>query len=125
MSTEATIRITFNNANAQANQLDSCAQQLRGARNQMDGILESLRREWQGEAANQYAAKCDVLEQKMNTAAGNLEQIANAIRQAAQAYYDAEMRALEIAREREAAAAAAASGVGSSGAGHGGGGGRG
>lgn len=103
MITEEIIKVIFGSAKDQAGQLNDCAVQLRAAMNQMDNILGNLRREWQGEAADQFISKCGVLEERIKETASNLDQIANSVSKAAKAYYDAEMHSLEIARTRDAA----------------------
>ena len=101
MSTERTIRITFDNARAQAQQLENCANELRGAGRQLETVMSDLRQAWSGDAATQYLVKCSAMRDRFLNSAKNLDSIAAAIRKAAQAYYDAEMRALEIIAAKE------------------------
>ena len=96
MSTLRTIQITFNNAKQQAQQLENCASDLRTASKRMETIMSDLRREWSGDAATQYLAKCSAMQERFLASAENLDKIAGAIRRAAQAYFDAEKHALEV-----------------------------
>ena len=129
MATASSIRITFNNAIRQADQLKECAEEMRRAATRMESIMSDLQREWGGDAATRYLAKCVAMQEKFNASAQNLDSVATAIRKAAQAYYDAEMRALEIINSRGSVGEAAKVGMNviknATGGGGGGGGGRG
>ena len=91
------ISITFLDARNQADNLDNCASDLKNVETQLTGVMEALQAGWSGDAASQYLAKCGTLQEKLGSTVTDLEQIARVIRKAAQAYYDAETRAIEIA----------------------------
>ena len=95
-----TINITFGNAKRQAERLNDCSDQLQKIRQQIDALRGNLQRDWSGEAANAFLAKCDVLQEKINNTSTDISRIAGVIRSAANAYYSAEMKAIEIANTR-------------------------
>ena len=86
-----TINITFNNAKRQADRLNECASQLQKIQRQIDSLSGNLQRDWSGDAANAFLAKCN---------ASDINQISSTIRSAANVFYAAEMKALEIANSR-------------------------
>ena len=92
------IQITFHEAIGQADNLSDCADNLKSIQSQLDGIMEALQSGWSGEAAGQFMGKCSALQQKIGRASSDLGQISTSIRSAARAYYEAEMRALELAQ---------------------------
>lgn len=95
MATYKSISITFGNALAQAQKLESSAEQMRNASQRLEAVEESLRSEWEGESASLYLQKCDALKQKLEKTAGDLVQIAAVIRKSAKSYRDAEIKALQ------------------------------
>ena len=94
------INITFNNAKRQADRLNECASQLQKVQRQLDSLSGNLQREWSGDAANAFLAKCNALREKINGTSSDINQISATIRGAANAFYSAEMKALEIANSR-------------------------
>ena len=92
------IQITFQEAIGQADNLNDCAGDLKNVQHQLDGIMETLQSGWSGEAAGQFLEKCTALRQKLGRASSDLDQISTAIRNTARNYYEAEMRALELAQ---------------------------
>lgn len=101
MDSRSTINITFNNAKQQAGRLNDCADKLKTIQNQIDTLCSNLQREWSGEAADAFLAKCGAMKDKIKGTAADLRQISGVISSAANAYYAAEMKALEIAATRE------------------------
>lgn len=97
-SDASTIWITFQEALGQAESLSGCAVDLKNVQQQLNGIMEILQSGWSGEAARQFMDKCTALWRKLGSSSTDLDRISTAIRSAAQAYYEAEMRALELAR---------------------------
>lgn len=93
-----TIQITFEEAISQADNLSECADELKSVQSQLNSIVESLQSGWSGEAAGQYIEKCLTLWQKLGKASTALEQVSSVIRETARAYYEAEMRAVELAQ---------------------------
>ena len=95
-----TINLTFTNAKRQADRLNECASQLQKVQRQLDSLSGNLQREWSGDAANAFLAKCNALREKINGTSSDINQISATIRGAANAFYSAEMKALEIANSR-------------------------
>ncbi len=95
------INITFNNAKRQADRLSECASQLQKVQRQLDSLSGNLQRDWSGDAANAFLAKCSALREKINGTASDISQVSSTIRSAANAFYAAEMKALEIANSRD------------------------
>lgn len=92
------IQISFQEAIGQADSLSSCAGDLKNVQRQLDSIMGTLQSGWSGDAASQFMEKCTALQQKLGRASTDLDQISTSIRSIARAYYEAEMRALELAK---------------------------
>lgn len=98
---EAKIYMNYRQAIQQADRLQDQAEQLRRiATDRMSDMMQRVNANWRGESADAYMAKCIAMQEKVNRTAQNLTGTANALRTAAQRTYNAEMRALEIARRR-------------------------
>lgn len=98
---ESTIYMNYRQAVTQADRLQVQAEQLsRTANSRMADTITRLNGNWKGENANAYLAKCAALQDKMLRTAKGLSAAAATIRTAAQRTYQAEMRALELARRR-------------------------
>lgn len=94
----ATIKINFSRAIHQADELESLSKKLKSlSESDMESALQSLNHAWTGEAAEQYLQKGRQLENKINKNAAQLQDVSRALRNAAQAIYNAEMKAWEIA----------------------------
>jgi WXG100 family type VII secretion target len=101
MKSESEIKIDFAQAKKCAKELEDIAAEMKSLSNRdMEDSLQNLFGAWTGEAATAYINKGVKLQQKITANAANLERIAATIRSTAKRIYDAEMRALEIARER-------------------------
>lgn len=96
-----TINITFNNAKRQADRLNDCALQMQKLQSRLDALGGDLQRSWSGDAANAFLAKCSALRDKINSTAADINKVSSTLRAAANIYYNAEMKALEIANTRE------------------------
>lgn len=98
---EATIYMNYRQAVSQADRLQAQAEQLsRMAGTRMADMMARLHGNWKGENAEVYLAKCEALQNKMMRTAQGLSAAATSIRNAAERTYKAEMRALELARQR-------------------------
>lgn len=98
---EATIYMNYRQAVAQADRLQAQAEQLsRVAGTRMADMMARLDGNWKGENAEAYLAKCETLQSNMTHTAQGLSAAASSIRNAAERTYKAEMRALELARQR-------------------------
>lgn len=98
---ESTIYMNYRQAVNQAERLQEQAEQLsRIANTRMADMMVRLNGNWKGENAEIYLAKCAALQEKIGRTARGLFAAAAAIRTAAERTYQAEMRALELARQR-------------------------
>ena len=98
---ESTIYMNYRQAVTQAERLQAQAEQMsRLAGSRMADMMTRLRGNWKGENADAYLAKCAALQEKMLRTARGLSAAAESIRTAAERTYKAEMRALELARQR-------------------------
>lgn len=104
MATMKTIRVTFERAERQSRNLKSCAQDLRTSYARLGETVETLGTAWQGEAASLYLEKCEQLRANLQKTIQNLEKTADTVHRSAQAYYDAEKRALELIATKSTAA---------------------
>lgn len=102
MRSESSIQLDFQQAKARADELDRIASDIQNLANRdVDDAMQQLSRAWQGEAASQYLQKGGQMKDKMMETVRRLNDTATTIRNTAQRIYDAEMRALELARQRE------------------------
>ncbi len=100
MATRERIEMDFRQAMRQADEVDEIASSLsRLADDKLEGSLITLASGWTGENANAYIKKGQALEGRINASAGDLRQVAEAIRSAARRIYEAEMTALAIASD--------------------------
>lgn len=101
---EYTINFNYNQAIAKADELDTQANNLENnAVNEMGSIMASLRRDWEGNNSTEYVAKCTTVKSNLEAIVAQMRTVAAGIRTMAKNVYDAEMRALAIARAEEAA----------------------
>lgn len=101
MASESEIKIHFQQAVRQAEELEETAGELRKlAREELGQALQNLSGVWKGEAADSYLNRGTRLETKMEKSAKDLEVTAAVIRSTAKRIYDAEMQAYRLAKER-------------------------
>ncbi|HIQ98952.1 MAG TPA: PPE domain-containing protein [Candidatus Scybalocola faecavium] len=99
---KTTIEINFKNACNQASQLEQLAQELNQiAASQLSGTLQSVAGSWKGDSANLFLQKGNSLVDQISASAQALKDAAASIKTIAKNTYNAEMRALELARIRE------------------------
>ena len=102
MSSEHSIMLDFQQAKTRADELDEIASQIKNlTEKDFETDLQQLSKAWQGEAANQFLQKGILMKDKMLATAKRLNDTANTIRTTAKRTYDAEMKALELAKQRE------------------------
>ena len=102
MASRASIEFDFHKATAQADRLDTVADQLKMlSDNKFGGAMQHLSSNWKGENASLYLDKGGKLQEQMNATSRELYSIASDIRTVARRLYEAEMRALRIAEQRE------------------------
>lgn len=103
MKSSSEIRFDFQNAMEQAKKLDALADNIeRRVVNKLDETSQSVHAAWKGDSANRYLIKTQELQRQIRQTANALRNTAQDIRQIARRIYEAEMRALEIARNRKA-----------------------
>lgn len=96
------IRMDYNRAIAQAKSLEQIAEEMRSsADNDMQDCISQISYNWTGNNAKAYIEKCEKLKESVKKTAAKLEKTANTIRRIAKNTYDAEMRALELAKIRK------------------------
>ena len=102
MASEHSIRMDYERAKAAAAKLDGIADEInRMMVNDYRDLLGDISYNWKGENADQFMVKSGVLQDKMIIVEKRLRETADTIRRIAKNTYDAEMRALEVARARE------------------------
>lgn len=98
----SSIVMDFEAAKRRAKELDEVANDLsRLSRNQFGSTLEDLSRSWTGDNSVKYIGKGRNLQGNMDKSVQSLREVATAIRQIAEAVYEAEMRAWERAQNRD------------------------
>ena len=101
MSSLSEIYFNYNKAIEQAKKLDDIARRLRTASDDnMESILNTVNSAWKSDSAPQYIKKGQKVGGDIRITAGNLTNIAAAIRTIAQRVLDAELEAWRIANER-------------------------
>jgi WXG100 family type VII secretion target len=100
MSSLSEIRLNYNKAIQQANQLDEVAGRLLNlAGRDMESALDDVSKAWKSDSSPQFIKKGQKLETDMRTTVENLKKISSAIRAIAKRVYTAEMEAWRIANE--------------------------
>lgn len=98
--TARTILVEFKQVQEQIRALEECASELDQIETQLQNLTAGLRGQWQGESADLYYLKCEDLGGKLSRGTKNLRETSDAIKQVAKRYYDAEMKAVELAKQR-------------------------
>lgn len=102
MNTEYQIRADYNSANRTAEELDDIAVSLhRLADSSLDGAFRTLEGAWRGENAERFLEKGSIVKEQILGTAKDIRNAAERLRSDARSVYQAEMRALEIARRAE------------------------
>ena len=95
------IRMDFNEALADARRLDETAERMNSlAERDFQESINNLSYAWTGNNANIFREKEESVRREILENVKNLRNVADDIRTIARRIYEAEMRALEIARER-------------------------
>ena len=98
MASYATINFNYQKAMRQAAQLEDLANQLkRIANSDVDSALDQVAASWKGDSANMFIHKGNKAKNDLLQSAKQLQNTANAIRAAARALRNAEIRAKQIA----------------------------
>lgn len=102
MATKARIEFDFKKALKQASELERIADRIGTiSRKNMQDTLQNVSGGWKGENAEIYLKKGEQLSEKIYTTADDLRQTAADIKAIAKKIYEAEMRALSIAKKRD------------------------
>ena len=100
---EYSIQIRFKQALDKADSLDKIAEKLSGdVVDDIDDLSRKISTNWTGENSKKYLNKVVSTEEDIKNLATNVKRVASTIRAIAQEIYEAEMKALELARTREA-----------------------
>lgn len=97
------IEIYYNyaSANKRAGELELTARKLTNlADNNLNSVLTKLDKVWDGDASRNYIQKGNQLREKIKRKAQSLINDAETIKRIAKRTYDAEMRALELSKNR-------------------------
>lgn len=105
---EYTINFNYNQAIQKAAEIESVANDLDAAVDEINSAISILKGNWEGDNSQAFVAKCIKEREKILDTRKDIKSTASAIRQIAAEIREAELRALAIAEAEEAAAAAAA-----------------
>jgi len=99
--TTSEILFNYHQAIRQAEKLDNVANNLsRLSGDRMESTIGTLNSAWQSDNSPQYIRKVQKVQTDITKSADKLRKIAGAIRTTAEAVRNAELRALEIAKQR-------------------------
>lgn len=100
MESKAQIEMDFNKAKIQADKLERIANDLKKISNvEFNDALQKLSNSWQGQNADFYLKKANILQDKMLDTRKNLLDVAERIQTNARRIYKAELIAIEIAEK--------------------------
>ena len=94
------IQMDYDRAMRQADKLDECARKIKNQRKQLQTCRHRVAGAWQGENGTLYVKKLATLEGSLAESEKKLRQIATTVRDVARRTYQAEQRALAIAKKR-------------------------
>ena len=98
---KSTIIFNFNQAKAQANELDEIANSLSQlSTRDFNNAMQNIAANWKSENATIYLGKGERLQEDITSTANSLRNVASDIRIIAKRIYDAEMAAYERAKRR-------------------------
>lgn len=99
--TRTEILFNYRQAIRQAEKLEQLSKKLKQVSDRdMDSAVGTLKNAWQSDNSGRYFSKAEKVMGDILTSAENLSSISAAIRQIAKTVRDAELRALEIAKNR-------------------------
>ena len=100
MKTEAMIYLDYQKTMREADQLKAIASRLKTlSSSDLENCLGQVSSHWEGDNARAYVTKGRTVSEKITKTAAQLDRAADTIRIMAKNTYDAEMRALQIARQ--------------------------
>lgn len=101
MASEATIQYNYNRAINQARTLEQLADELKGLANRdLETTISNLSSNWNGESATVFIQKAQKAQEDMRGNANEIRNTASVIRRSAKNIRDAELRALQLAKNR-------------------------
>lgn len=101
MASEHTIKMNFENAKRQANELSDIAERVSEiATGKLTESIENIDKNWDGANSKKFLKKSNELKAKVEDSAKDIAAVADAIRKMAKAVYDAEMKNIETAKTR-------------------------
>lgn len=99
---ESVINFNYQKAIEKAGELERAATQLQSsAKEDLGMIVSAIKKDWEGMNSTEFVAKCKSEEREIEATIAQMKAVAATIRSMAKRIYDAEMRALAIAREAE------------------------
>ena len=97
-----TIKMEYKKALAQANQLEEIATEIMNLTDkELLGSINRIAKNWNGEASDRYQKKGQKSVNNIQKIAGQLKKTSEVIRDIAKRTYNAEMKALTLAKTRE------------------------
>ena len=99
--TAYSIYLDYQKAMKQADQLEGAAKIIRNERKNVQASQKSISAAWQGDNATKFIKKVNVVEEDLDSIAKNVQNAANVIRQIAKETYEAEQKALDLAKARQ------------------------
>ncbi|MCM1158047.1 MAG: hypothetical protein NC300_05340 [Bacteroidales bacterium] len=103
MQSKDVIEFNYQKALKQANELKEISKDVKKiSDNKLAESLTKIDKNWDGENSKNYITKGNKLKQKLDDSAGDISKIADTIVKIAKNIYDAEMRAIEIAKTKTA-----------------------
>ena len=101
MKSRVEIMFDYRLAIAQARRLDEVAAKLENVvYRDMESTIETLRSSWQSDSSSQFIAKTERVREKLGQDATKIRKVAASIRNTAEAIKNAELKSLEIAKQR-------------------------
>ena len=100
MSSKKTINVNFNKAINEAKEMKETAKNMRKIEQELKNTASRLNGSWKSDSAKGYYNKCQILAEKINKNATELEKVSTLIHNTAKAYYQAEMQAIETVHHK-------------------------
>ena len=93
-----TIKLDYDKTIAQAKKLEDAADVLVNEKNRLNDFYNAVKAQWKSDSAKEYLKKVTLISNTLSDNAKSLRQSAQTIRNMANRTYQAEKRAIEIAR---------------------------
>ncbi|MGN0621796.1 MAG: WXG100 family type VII secretion target [Porcipelethomonas sp.] len=103
MKSQAVVKMEYKKALEQASKLEKYAKDISViGKTGMQNELNSLSSQWKGEGANAFFRKISEMQAELSSVSGYISKVAESIRSSAERTYRAEMRAIQLAKQRDA-----------------------